>query len=363
MTAKPRNLDLELKLRLRRVLFLQGYWCPIEVELSHYEHNVDGVKRTSLTDLDVLGVQFDKLFNVHKVVGDCKTGRNVSDANRLFWLKGVMDYFGANQAYFVRPTVDHHAKAIAPKMNLRVLNESDLAILEKSLNVSALSLPMHDWILQEQIDDLWGLDIPKGIKPTKEDLLLKSVYSYLSYSFWYIESYRNLFTLVGQFEKIAALIKPGDMRHDLLAYTGAERFAYALLELCSYIQSQGGGEVIKTARVYLYGGGLGLKDKEQFFDLLRKATGASESLDPFWLPQVLELVNRLIRNPAGASDVLRHISAVYLWCVHLKSMGLPPVSLNSETNTAAVVLTKDICDTFTKICGLPEATFAAMRGL
>jgi len=151
MSHKPQNQDLILTLRLRRLLFLQGYWCPIEVELSHYESAATGLKRTSLTDLDVLGVAFDKLFTAHRVVGDCKTGKNVSDANRLFWLRGVMDYFGANQAYFLRPSIDHHARAIAPKMGLRVLDEADLAALEKTLDAGSVKLPLDDWSLQECI--------------------------------------------------------------------------------------------------------------------------------------------------------------------------------------------------------------------
>ena len=85
--SNAHNLDLALKLRLRRILFSQGYWCPIEVELSHYDNLGTTVKRSSLTDLDVLGIRYDRLFASHKIVGDCKTGRNVSDANRLFWIR------------------------------------------------------------------------------------------------------------------------------------------------------------------------------------------------------------------------------------------------------------------------------------
>ena len=55
--AKISNKDLDLKLRFRRVLFCQGYWSPIEVELSQYENLGTSVKRKSLTDLDVLGIK------------------------------------------------------------------------------------------------------------------------------------------------------------------------------------------------------------------------------------------------------------------------------------------------------------------
>jgi hypothetical protein len=103
--------DLPLKLQFRRILFAEGYWSPIEVELSNYEDLGNTLKRRSLTDLDVLGIKFDRLFNRTCVVGDCKSGRNVSDANRLFWLRGVKDYFGADLAYYLRPNVDSHIAA------------------------------------------------------------------------------------------------------------------------------------------------------------------------------------------------------------------------------------------------------------
>ena len=78
------NKDLNLKLRLKRILFQMGYYSPIEVELSQYDDTGLELKRTSLTDLDVLGIKFDPALISHKVVGDCKTGKGVSDLNRLF---------------------------------------------------------------------------------------------------------------------------------------------------------------------------------------------------------------------------------------------------------------------------------------
>src|ERR1700754_1109618 len=106
--TKMLDQDLGLKLRFRRILFCQGYWSPIEVELSQYEAYGTGLKRKSLTDLDVLGIKYDELFTPFRVVGDCKSGRNVSDASRMFWLKGVNDYFGADQAYYIHSIINNH---------------------------------------------------------------------------------------------------------------------------------------------------------------------------------------------------------------------------------------------------------------
>ena len=135
------------------------------MELSHYEEVAHDVKRRSLTDLDVLGVRFDELFSKRTIVGDCKTGKNVSDVNRLFWLLGIKHYFGADEAYYLRPKIDSHAKAIAPKMGVRVLTESDLVTLEKNFNVGSLVLPLADLTIRTQIADLWGIVVAKGQEP------------------------------------------------------------------------------------------------------------------------------------------------------------------------------------------------------
>jgi hypothetical protein len=357
---KSSDHDLPLKLRLRRILFKLGYWAPIEVELSHYDYLGTSIslKRKSLTDLDVLGIKYDPAFTPHKVVGDCKLGRNVSDVNRLFWLRGVMDFFGANQAYFLHPAIDSHARAIAPKMGIRVLDDKELTRFEEATDAASLQLPLADVTTQQRINDLWGIEPPpRGQSPTEDQLALKNVYSYLSYSYWYIEKYRNLLVLVRHFEDVARYLDPANPRHVLMAHTGAERFALTLLDLADHVLAQGATDVPQLARTYLYGGPLGIKDKERFFTILRNATKSSEQLDPSWLPEAIELVGRMIRHPHGASDVLRHLEASYLWCCLQSNVGLPRLDPAID-NTAAVSMAKDVAITFSAVTGIPRDLFS-----
>ena len=357
--VKSQNQDLSLKLRFRRILFCQGYWCPIEVELSQYEGLVASVKRISLTDLDVLGYKYDSLFAHSLVVGDCRTGKNFSDVNRLFWLKGVSEYFGADQAYFIHPVVKSHTRGIAPKLGLRVIDESSLIDLEKNLDVSKFPLPVADTSTHQNITNLWGIDVAKGDKPTQQQSKLKEVYSYLSYSYWYIERHRNIFSIIEHFANIAQLLDPRDSAHLLLAYTGLERFAHSLLEAASFVFAQGTTNVPRDTRSYIYGGPLALKEKEAFFQLLRRLTGSFEQLDPPYLQDIIELLGRMVRNPNGACDILRHINAIYIWCVHLKNATLLPLNSNRE-NTAAIVLARDAAKTFAKTTGLREELYSAI---
>lgn len=373
------DADLELKLRFRRILFLEGYWAPIEVELSHYEADERAaadqpqarapgepegsapVTRRSLTDLDVLGIRFDPLLKQHRVVGDCKTGRRHSEVSRLFWLRGVLEFFGAEQGYFIKPRVDPHVRAVAPKLGLRVVSEPDLAALEAKLGVSGLRVPIADPAVHADIANLWGIEVAPGAKPSAEALRVKDAYSFLSYLYWYVEPHRRLLSLIPKFEQIAELLDPSNPRHVLLAFVGAQRFAHSMLELAENVYTYDGSGLPERARLYLYGGPLAANDKRRLFDLLRKV-GINEELDPPYLGDLVELLGRVIKNPHGTSDVLRHLDAMYVWNAHLRNTD-PPSLAGGTVNTAALVLAKDLVTSFVRAAGIKEDLFKAIKNL
>src|SRR5262245_30532523 len=115
--------DAPLKLRLRRILWAQGYHCPLEVDVSHYEYEEAGrlLKRTSYTDVDVLGIRFEPDLRRTIILADCKSGR-VPEPSRIFWLRGLMDFFRADEGIFVKPILHPQARALAPRLGIRVLD-------------------------------------------------------------------------------------------------------------------------------------------------------------------------------------------------------------------------------------------------
>jgi hypothetical protein len=361
--SKTLDADLDFKLRFKRILFLMGYYSPIEVALSQYTEDIGGDrKRHDLTDLDVLGIKYDALLNSNRIVCDCKTGRRVSDANRLFWLRGVCDYFGADVGYFIRTKVDKQARSIAPKLGLRILDENELNELEKNLKVDNIVLPIADNNFYQHHLKTWGVNVPKGSKPSQEELEIKKVFSYLSYLYWYLEPHRNLFNLIDRFTEISYLVENTNPRDVLLVYTGLERFAHCLLEMGSYIYTRGLSEVQKNARIYLYGGFMALREREELFALLRRSTGIQENLDPPYLQGTLEVTNRMLRNPKAASKVLLYLEAIYSWCVQLGNKEIEPV-FKGNVDTGTIVIARDMCISFCKATGLKEELFAALLTL
>lgn len=360
--SKSRDHDLGQKLRLRTLFFAMGYWSPLEVELSQFDVSGSLAKRSTLTDLDVLAIRYDGLFAPHRIVGDCKTGRNVSDANRLFWLSGVREYFGADQAYFLRPSISPHVRAMAPKLKLNVLSEDDLESIEKSLSLYKFPVPLWDERVYEATSKLWGIDVSPKSKPTSEQLRTKNVYSYLSYTYWYLDARRNILTLIEHFAQVAPFLDEKNPRDVLLAFVGAERFAHCLLDAAAYIHSHGLSDIAKYFRVYIYGGPLDLREKERFFDLYRRVSGTNDTLDPPWLDDVIELLARMLRNPAGASDVLRHLTAMYTCCTLLGSHDVPDFAPNPR-NTAAIVFAKDVAAVFARVSGIRSSLYGSIRNI
>ena len=354
--------DLTLKLRFKRVLFQMGYYCPLEVELSHYQTLGLEVKRRSLTDLDVLGIKFDPVLSPHRIICDCKSGKNVSDPNRLFWLKGVMDYFGANEGYYLRPKIDYHARAVAPKLGVRVIDENELQALESNLQVDTIPLQLQDPDYYMRKQQLWGISIPNKAQATPEQQELKNVYSYLTYQYWYIEQHRNLFMLVARFQKVAHLLQVTNPRHVFLVYSAIERYAHCLLEMGSSIYSRGISNFEQNARIYLYGGPLALRDREEFFKLLHKVTLVSEPLDPPFLTDAIELANRIVRNPFPASEVLRYFEAIYGWCVQLGNQDIAGM-FGGNPQIGAIVLARDIANSFIKATGIQKDLLSSLLSL
>jgi|GEM_PF-1776438 len=360
---KALDADLNFKLRFKRLLFIMGYYSPIEVKLSqYYEDNTGNTKRSDLTDLDVLGIKYDPLLNSHRLACDCKTGKNLSDANRLFWLRGVCDYFKADLGYFLRTKVDSHARAMAPKLGLRVLDENELYNLEKDYKVDDLVIPFTDYKFYLHRQSLWGINVPKGITPSKEELEFKNVYSYLSYLYWFFEPHKNLFNLISRFNRISDLLRNTNPRDVLLAYTGLERFALCLLEMGSYIHTRGLSDVKMNARIYLYGGFMELREREELFKLLRQSTPIQENLDPPYLQDTLEVTNRMLHNPQAASKVLPYLEAIYSWCVQLKNKDLESV-FNGKVEVGTIVLVRDMCINFCQCTGLKEDIFSELFSL
>lgn len=95
--------DNPLKERTARILFSQGHLCRFNVDVVSLGRND---AKNTYTDVDVLGVRFDELLRPELVVVECKTGASASTRDRMFWLQGVKERYHAKRGMFIREQVD-----------------------------------------------------------------------------------------------------------------------------------------------------------------------------------------------------------------------------------------------------------------
>jgi hypothetical protein len=103
-------------------------FCIATGLIPFYEVNVSNVKELAdtpelLTDIDVLGVGFDR-NGVSRTIFDCKTNGKTSPINRAFWAAGLMAYIQANEAYVIlKKAASEGHKLSARSLQVRLFDE------------------------------------------------------------------------------------------------------------------------------------------------------------------------------------------------------------------------------------------------
>ena len=135
MTGLVDEKDTALKFQLMRYLWNQGFFVRRNVSLE--QGHVKGRRAIQYTDIDVLAVRVEPTLSTRLQVADCKSGQGAKTAERLFWLKGVMDFVGAESGYFLRTNlVDNKYREIASQLRIAPLSADHLSGLEKSMGTS-----------------------------------------------------------------------------------------------------------------------------------------------------------------------------------------------------------------------------------
>lgn len=358
--------DLTLKLRMRRVLWAQGYYCPVEIDLSHYEYDQRQLTRQPITDIDVLGLRFDRDLRSSAVLVDCKSGRE-SD-NRIFWLRGVMQFFHTEQAFLVKKRIHGHARALAPRLGIRVLDEEGLLELERILHVPNAFSALVDEKRYAHMEGLWGIDVPQGAKPSAKQLRAKGVVHYLQYLYWMVDEYRNIQSVIEKFATVASDLIETDARDKYLAYVGLQRLSLSLLRLAAEIMARHIKDVPGQVRGYLFGGPLLLREREELLAAVDKALAgtslASEPirLEPPYYDDLVELVNKLVGYAPDASQILRLEEAVVLARVFGKDEPIEAL-LGGPPSADTIVLAKRVALLLQKAAGLRPALFEELHAL
>lgn len=290
-----------------------GFWLTNDIEVGS-QGKAD--RQSDLTQL--LGIRFDGMFTPARLVAECGERESRSDTDRILRLHGLSQYLSARDTLFIRPKVHPNCRSLASKLNIRIIDEDALTQLE----VNQARSPLCEELTYDNLT-FAEPDAGKTDEETRTQIL--QLDRYLSYGFWSVEFYRNLFILVEMYSARREIFRAAMPWAAELAFRGAERFALCLLEMARSVISRDPGNLHKLSRTYLHGGPLALRDKEKFFSLLRELTGTAEQADPAWLNEQLELLARMLCHPTGASDVLRYLSVMRI----LQMKRNPKISQNA----------------------------------
>lgn len=302
------ELDLGLKVASRRLLWRMGFSTRIDVPLRAFTPATGqrGARYESFTDLDVLGVVSAPGLALRKIIADCKTSQRGS-TERMFWIRGVADFFRADDAWMVRSGgVTAAARQLSARLGISVLEQPDLAMLE---SYHPTDLRLDEGPLSPLFDTASVASYMKAF--TILDKKLEKLLEYRQFDYWVYEENRNLLQVVAHLVQAAKHLDPAHPTHRALFYECAWLYTLSLAQASAYVRAAHVTAIDTALQEYMFGGQVALQEKQQLATVLRRlapegspATGSG--VLPDWYPQLLELLTRHLRRPHAVNDELRY---------------------------------------------------------
>lgn len=296
--------DLPLKVQMRRLFWSMGCSTSLDVKLRAY---IAGDERgrgwQEFTDLDTLSVGFSPGGQPQIALADCKTVEHRA-IERMFWLRGVADFFSADEAYLVRSyPVPAAARALSTRLGVGVLDPDDYAALARTFP--------SELDFEGPLRCLFDLDTVLRHSTNLVDLdrKLDPLVDFLRFDYWIYEPYRNLTQVVAHLAASVGTLDPANPRHLSLLFDSAWRYALALAWATHHVRMSRMADVPVAVRTYVAGGELALREKGQLARLLEQAgivVDARSAVLPPYTDQLVELATRLLNRPHDVLEVLRY---------------------------------------------------------
>jgi hypothetical protein len=296
--------DFPLKIQMRRLFWMMGVSTSLDVKLrAHISGDSRSPGWQEYTDLDVLGVGFSPTGEPHIMLADCKTssGRAIE---RMFWVRGVADFFSADAAFMVRTQpVPAAARTLSNRIDVAVLDPDDYRALASTYSTSLdFDGPLRHLFdvnsVRHQMDSYSGL-------PKK----LNSLVEFTRFDYWTYEPYRNLTQVVAHLADAVSVLDPNNPAHVALFLENAWLFVFALAQATHHVRTSRMADVPFAVSTYVAGGELAKREKAQLAQLLRQAgfnVDSRSSVLPPYIDSLTELITRFLVRPAEIVEVLRY---------------------------------------------------------
>lgn len=327
---------------MQKIFWRMGMWSRINVPIVVYEDNGDrnGTKKHDVTDIDVYGVMYKNDFENDCIIADCKAGKNVKIFERLFWVRGVKEYYGAKKAYLVKKSISSNAKLLLPKLDIIGVDTSTLKELTKIYHTDKLKIFGRDYYkkIQELVQSY-----------TKE---YEKIYQYLSTRYWYTDAnvcMNVIFTMLEKRNFYKQLDK-NNLAHRYLVMEICILFAKTLLECCRYVLSRDLLDIEKSILEFIHGGVENFNSKMGMVREIRIGLGDMLNIDdisnsvlvqPQYFNALSKIIATLIGEAINTKDILRYMEIMQHEIVLEKKFDFSDC-LENEYSLVTHKLAKDI---------------------
>lgn len=346
--------DFDYKIRFQRILWKMGFWTRSEIPVLAYSTNtyVDNLKKHDLTDLDVYGELLNTDFSINKYIADCKSGRQVKSTERVFWLKGVMEFTKADKGFLIKKNVTDHIRLILDSMNIYAIDNNNLLELEKLYNTSSIN---------ELFSKEYYIEREKIIGSLSEEY--KKIYQYLSQRYWYNSNHINLNVILTMLNKneFHKSFEKNNKSHLFLLLENIIFLTRVIFECCNYVLHRNIADIPQAVLEYIHGGVTGYNQKKNILREIKsmvntylpnEAINVEENdIKPVYYQPLLELILSIITEPLLAKDIIRYLEIFQHEVILEKKYDFNQYFANSYSNIT-LKLAKDIIrfySSFTKV--------------
>lgn len=304
--------DLSQKLEVRKIFWAMGASTRLNVKLGSLAAPKTSKGRAASdewTDLDVLAVQYSPLANTTYAIADCKTTK-ARAAERVFWVRGVADLFGATTVYMARESdLAPNARQLALRLNVAALDPADRVRLLEHSGTAALPIA----------GDFFAADRQVRIESilSGAPVALEKLDRYRRAFYWVFPRYRNLTQLPAYLEEASRLFNVADRWAHLVLLDLAWLYLVTVCHTIDQITRLQLAALATSLRQTVVGGEQEMREKQVLAEKLRLvmnsvAADSRESIPdvpllPAYFEDLVDLVSRAAARRFVLTDSLRAI--------------------------------------------------------
>jgi len=345
---------------MNNIFWALGCYTRVDVKLA--EHTFKEKSPLELTDIDILGIRILPDFAINFLLADCTSNRNIirSPIQRVFWLRGVMEFFNASHSYLCLGSnnpIQETQRVVAQKLGVTILNEDNLANLEKRIiNSDAPQLQLNKfepWLYFEHNLTVLSKDLSRLI-------------SFRKYNYWLNPKYQNLHAIISIVKKHNRFVNEKDKLHKALIFDLLTLFVLSLLQMSAYVFNINPENPEMELKSYFYGGYIEMKKRREIVDNIKKIINSQNQkllfddilkLDPDYLTNLFEIGFRFLNKPYDASQVLRYLQVFLFEKILYNEQNQQGMEYLESFPEITKKLTRDIIKFFCNATSLTEKLF------